>query len=245
MTVITISSLTVLIFAIALLYASVGNAGATGYLAAMALFGVAPEIMKPTALTLNILVATIATVRFYRDGHFSWTIFLPFAIVSIPFAFLGGSLILPGHFYKPLVGLVLFYAAFSLLRTRQSGDAIANRPMVIGLAVLFGIIIGLLSGLTGIGGGIFLGPLLLFMEWAKPRQAASISAAFILVNSIAGLLGHFTRVTALPTTIPVWAIAALLGGYLGATYGSRYLSNHLAKRILAVILIFAGVRMML
>ncbi|MFA4936467.1 MAG: sulfite exporter TauE/SafE family protein, partial [Candidatus Methanoperedens sp.] len=155
--------LSILIFAAGLLYSSVGHAGASGYLAAMALFGLAPEVMKPTALTLNILVATIATVQFYRAGFFSWNTFLPFAISSIPFAFIGGAMSLPGHTYKQIVGIVLLFTAYLFFRQRHAAILKASKPMPVLAAVLSGAGIGLLSGMVGVGGGIFLSPLILFM----------------------------------------------------------------------------------
>ncbi len=239
---ITVASLTLLILAAALLYSSVGHAGASGYLAAMALFGVAPMVMKPTALALNILVAAIAFTMFYRAGCFSWPLFWPFVLGSIPFAFIGGSLTLPGSVYKIVVGLVLLYAAVRLyLTTRQQQFTI--RPVPIGAAVLLGIGIGFLSGLTGVGGGIFLSPLLLFMGWADARNTSGVSAAFILVNSVAGLLGHYSSVAHLPASIPVWAAAAGAGGWVGARYGSRRFSSQAIRRILSAVLIIAGLKM--
>lgn len=184
-----IISLYILIFAAGMLYSSVGHAGASGYLAVMALFGLAPDVMKPTALVLNILVATIATVQFYRAGHFSWKTFWPFAISSIPFAFIGGAMSLPGQLYKQIVGLVLLFAAYHFFRRRQSATVNATRPMSIPGAIFAGAGIGLLSGTVGVGGGIFLTPLILFMGWAGTKQTAAVSAAFILMNSISGLAG--------------------------------------------------------
>jgi uncharacterized membrane protein YfcA len=235
-------ALTVLVAA--LLYSSVGHAGASGYLAAMALWGVAPETMKPTALTLNILVATIATVKFYRAGHFSWRLFWPFAVTSIPFSFLGGSLSLPGSLYKPIVGVVLLYSAVRLLARGRAVDGEA-RPIPPWAALLSGAVIGLLSGLTGVGGGIFLSPLLLLMGWAETRATAGVSAPFILVNSAAGLAGHLSSVAHLPASLPLLAIAAALGGWIGAHYGSRRLPSHGIRRLLAIVLVVAGIKLIL
>ena len=240
-----VAALSLLIFAAALLYAAVGQAGASGYLAVMALFGVAPQVMKPTALVLNVLVAAVASNRFYRARCFSWEVFWPFALTSIPCAFLGGILSLPMHLYKPIVGLVLMYAAYRFFRTPEVDEAAAVRPLPLGWALVAGAAIGLISGLTGVGGGIFLTPLLLFTHWADMRHAAGVSAVFILVNSAAGLLGHLSSVADLPDTIPLWGAAALAGGYLGATYGSQRLSSPVLRRILAVVLVIAGLRMML
>jgi uncharacterized membrane protein YfcA len=235
--------LAALIFVAAMLYASVGHAGASGYLAAMALFGVAPEVMKPTALTLNILVALIATFKFYRVGAFSWRIFLPLAAGSVPLAWLGGMLVLPGHYYKPLVGVVLVYAAWaSLKRARRPPDVALRTPSA---ALLFacGAALGLLSGLTGVGGGIFLSPLLLFLRWAEVRVISGIAAAFILLNSIAGLLGVIRVAPELPAALPLWAVAAVAGGFLGAELGSRRLGSTGIQRALALVLAVAGVKM--
>lgn len=235
--------LAIFIFLAALLYSCVGHAGASGYLAVMAIFGVAPDVMKPTALALNILVATIATIKFYRVGAFSWKILLPFALGSIPFAFIGGGITLPSHFYKPVVGLILLYAAYSLLRANHTTDA-TIKPVPFWAGVVSGIGIGFLSGLTGVGGGIFISPLLLFMSWADVRETAGVSAAFILANSIAGLLGNIVSVSQLPNTIIFWAPAAVIGGYIGAEYGSKRLGSLTLKRLLAIVLIIAGLKMM-
>lgn len=239
----TLIGLTILIFAAALLYSAVGHAGASGYLAVMAFFNVEPTIMKPTALALNILVATITTLKFYRVSAFSWKILFPFAIGSIPFAFLGGVITLPGHLYKPVVGLVLLYAAYRLLRTDHSTDK-PIQPIPFWTGILSGMGIGFLSGLTGVGGGIFLSPLILFMSWGNARETAGVSAAFILVNSFAGLLGNFASVEQIPVAIGYWAPAAVIGGYIGAEYGSKRFGNPTLIRLLVVVLIIAGLKMM-
>ena len=173
------------IFIAAILYSSVGHGGASGYLAAMALFGMAPAVMKPTALVLNIIVAAIATTKFYRAGCFDKSLFWQFAIGSIPCAFIGGSIVLPTQIYKPILGIVLLYAAGRLGLNQASSQPQQPHSLPIWLAIGLGMAIGLLSGLTGVGGGIFLSPLLLLMGWATMKQAAGVSAAFILVNSIA------------------------------------------------------------
>ena len=238
--------LCLLIFAAALLYSSVGHAGASGYLAAMALCGVAPAVMKPSALVLNVLVATIATVQFYRAGRFSFSLLWPFAVASVPLAFVGGALTLPGTFYKPAVGLVLLFAAYRLLQVPREVDANPEtKPVPLPWALVSGAGIGLLSGLTGTGGGIFLSPLLLFMGWAETRESAGVSAAFILVNSIAGLAGLLTKPVALPESVPLWAVAAVAGGLLGSGLGSRHLRSHTLRRLLSAVLVVAGLKLML
>lgn len=235
----------ILFFLTAVLYASVGHAGASGYLAIMALFGFAAPVMRPTALVLNIIVAAIGTYKFYRAGNFSWRIFLPFAIGSIPFAFIGGALTLPTQIYKPIVGAALWYSAYRLFTTtRGNGNNNAEHtPVPVWIGVGVGIAIGLLAGLTGVGGGIFLSPLIVLMNWADARHTAGVSAAFILVNSVAGLLGHSAGIANLPASIPVWAAAVVVGGYLGAEYGSRRFSNATIKRLLAGVLAIGGLKM--
>jgi hypothetical protein len=235
--------LAVLILVAALLYSSVGHAGASGYLAAMALVGVSPAVMKPTALMLNILVAVIATAKYYRVGAFSWHLFWPFALASIPFAYLGGALTLLGHIYKPLVGGVLIYAAWRSFRTaHHPAQAVGARPRL-ALLLLAGAALGFLSGLTGVGGGIFLSPLLLFFRWAAVKVISGIAAAFILVNSIAGLLGAITTAPELPSALPYWAVAAVVGGFIGTEYGSKRLGNPTIQKLLAVVLVIAGAKM--
>ena len=237
--------LAVLILLAAALYSSVGHAGASGYLAAMALFGVAPSVMKPTALALNILVAAIATVKFYRAGAFSWSIFWPLAITSIPCAFIGGLITLPVSWYKPLVGIVLVYAAWRAFyiagETKPVPCKPPSRPVLVGV----GAGLGLLSGLTGVGGGIFLSPLLLLCRWAETKTVSGTSAAFILVNSIAGFAGIVVASAAIPTPIPLWAVAAVVGGFVGAELGSRRLANPTIRRMLALVLLIAGLKMIL
>ena len=236
--------LTLLIFAAALLYSSVGHAGASGYLAAMALFGLAPAVMKPTALVLNLLVGTVGTIRFATAGHFDWKLFAPFAALSVPMAFLGGMMRLPIGTYKIVLGGVLLFAAWRLV-VKPKANAGELKPISVPRALMFGAGLGLLSGLTGVGGGIFLSPLLLFLGWADVRKTAGVSVAFILVNSAAGLLGHLASVKNVPPEIVWWAPAALFGGIIGAELGSRRLAPVTMRRLLSVVLIVAGVKMLL
>lgn len=233
-----------LVFVVAALYASVGHGGASGYLAAMALLGVAPAEMRPAALALNVLVAGIGCVKFYRAGRFSWTTLWPFAVLSVPLAFLGGAVTLPGAFYRPLVGVVLLYAAVRLLRW-SSGEAPAPERAPRGVALAAGAAIGLLSGLTGVGGGIFLSPLLVLAGWADVRTASGVAAAFIVVNSVAGLLGQAVRGAVLPGFLPGLAVAAIAGGWIGAEMGSRRLPAPAVRRLLGAVLVVAGLKMLL
>jgi uncharacterized protein len=227
-------------------YAAVGHGGASAYLAALALAGVAPADMRPIALVLNLLVSALGTYKFHRAGYFRWRLFWPFAVVSIPLAFLGGAIALPGHAYKILVGVVLLYAAWQLWLSARLGDEMREvHEPPLAWAMLVGAALGFLSGLTGVGGGIFLSPLVLMMGWAGTKQTSAVAAPFILVNSIAGLAGAFTvQAAKLPPQVTIFAIAVLIGGWFGAEYGSRRFANPLVRRILAVVLAAAGAKMM-
>ncbi|MEP6591130.1 MAG: sulfite exporter TauE/SafE family protein [Gemmatimonadota bacterium] len=235
---------TALIFAAALLYSAVGHAGASGYLAVMAFLGTAPAEMRPTALVLNLLVASIGTVQFARAGHFRWSLFWPFALGSIPAAYLGGRLALPGNWYRAVVGVVLLLSAVRFAVTLRTADVVRTDPPRL-LAVVAGLALGLLAGLTGVGGGIFLSPLLLMAGWADLRTTAATSAAFILVNSAAGLLGQGATLDALPPTVVGWAVAAILGGAIGSYLGSRRLGGAALRATLATVLVVAGVKLVL
>jgi uncharacterized membrane protein YfcA len=244
MTATLIIALAVLILIVALLYSTVGHAGASGYLAAMALFSVSPLAMKPTALVLNILVAVVGTVRFYRAGYFSWRIFWPFVLTSIPASFIGGTLTLPVPIYKSVVGLVLLYSAIRLFFTATKADQGEVRQAPLVAALIIGAAIGLLSGLTGVGGGIFLSPVLLIMHWARTKETSGVAVAFILVNSIAGLLGHVSSLALLPKEIFYWAPAALIGGWIGTLLGTRVLPVAGIRRWLSVVLVLAGTKLL-
>jgi len=227
-------------------YASVGHGGASAYIAAMALAGIAPPAMRPIALVLNILVSAIASYKFWRAGYFRWRLFWPFAAVSIPLAFVGGAITLPGHAYKILVGVVLIYAAWQLWRSARAGEEMREvREPPAAHAMALGGTLGLLAGLTGVGGGIFLSPMLLLLGWAGTKQTSAVAAPFILVNSLAGLAAGFTmRSASLPPQIWILGIAVLIGGWLGAEYGSRRFANPFIRRMLAVVLAVAGAKML-
>ena len=234
----TVAALTFGVLAVAFLYSSVGHAGASGYIAVMSLLSIAPETIKPVSLTLNILVASIGTWQFWRAGHFSWRFFWPFAILSVPFAFVGGYINLPTQALKYLLGAVLLYsAAHFFIRPPPEQEPREPRRAV---ALASGAGIGLLSGLSGTGGGIFLSPLMLFMHWARTRRVAATSVLFILVNSIAGLLGNIGSTGKFPTFALILVAAAAVGGTLGSWLGSRRFDPVDIKRFLAVVLLIAG-----
>lgn len=234
----------VLLALAALAYSAVGHAGASGYLAVMALLGTAPATMRPTALLLNLVVATIGTIQFARAGHFRWSLFWPFALTSVPAAFLGGRLVLPESAYGVLVGGVLLFSALRLVLARTP-TAQTSRPPALGVALVAGAALGFLSGLTGVGGGIFLSPLLLLAGWADLRTTAATSVTFILVNSVAGLLGQLPIGDVWPPDLGYWVGAVVLGGGVGATLGSRRLPLAVLRWALAAVLLFAGGKMLL
>jgi uncharacterized protein len=229
------------IFIVAVLYSSVGHGGASGYLAVMAFWAVAPEVTRPTALVLNLFVASIATYQFYRSGYFSWRIFLPFAAASIPLAFVGGMIHLPTNIYKLILGAVLCFAAIRLAINLKGDDDVREPPIM--WALLIGAVIGLFSGLVGVGGGIFLTPVLLLAKWSETKTAAGVSAMFILVNSISGLAGNIRQAAVLPSGVWFWIVAAVAGGIIGSTLGSKRFNSLTLRRVLAVVLLFAGVKL--
>lgn len=235
---------TLLIFLASLLYASVGHAGASGYLAVMALIGTAPAAMRPSALVLNLIVASIGSRAFARAGHFQWRLFWPFAIASVPMAFLGGRLALPVEVYRAVVGAVLVLSAIRFVVTLRSPDTARGAPPL-PVALAAGGALGFLAGLTGVGGGIFLSPLLLLAGWATLRVTAATSVAFILVNSAAGLAGQLGTIAALPPELPMWGVAVVGGGTLGSWLGARRLPSPALRAMLAVVLLLAGGKLIL
>lgn len=227
----------------AALYSSVGHGGASSYLALMALFGVPATTMKPTALVLNLIVASLGTVRYVRAGQFRWRTVWPFLVGAMPFAFLGGAIHLPGDVYKPMVGVVLLLSAVRLLWPREIKALRDTHDPPVWLALLLGAGIGLLSGLTGTGGGIFLSPLLLFLAWSAPKPTSGIAAMFILANSAAGLLGNLASVQELPPGLPLFAGSVLLGALIGTTAGIR-LQAPLILKALGLVLVVAGLKLL-
>jgi uncharacterized membrane protein YfcA len=235
--------LAALFFAAALLYSSVGHAGASAYLAAMVLVGVPVAVMRPTALVLNLFVASIVTVRFAIAGHLPWRSLVPLAIGSVPAAFLGGIIDLPGEIYRPLVAAVLLVGAWRLATVPPPVDD-ADRLGVPWLpGILSGAAIGLLAGLTGTGGGIFLTPLLVLAGWTGTRDAAGLSGSFILVNSIAGLAGLLSGGLSLPPALPVWIGAVAAGGLIGSWLGAARYSIVNLRRALAFVLVLAAAKL--
>jgi uncharacterized membrane protein YfcA len=240
----TLSFFCAALFVISVLYSCVGQAGASGYIAAMALFGFAPAAIKPTALVLNVLVSAIVSLRFYRAGYFSRHLFWPLALASVPAALLGGCVTLPTRAFNCLLGALLLVGALPFVFNRQAMENSASTPRL-SRALLAGGGVGLLSGLTGVGGGVLITPLLLHCRWARAKTAAGVSAVFILVNSVAALSGHLSVARSLPSGLPLYASAAVLGGALGSQLGSAHLSAPAIHRILGAVLLIAGLKLLL
>jgi uncharacterized membrane protein YfcA len=241
---VTLVSIALLMALAAALYSSVGHGGASAYLAIMALFAVPAETMRPTALVLNLLVAGFATIRYARAGQFNGRLFLSFAATAFPFAFLGGTIHLPAEIYRPLVGIVLWCAALRLLWKPAALTERETRTPPLWTSLPAGAALGLLAGLTGTGGGIFLSPLILILGWEKPRVTSGVVAAFILANSAAGLAGNVAALGDLPAELP-WLLAAVAAGALaGVWLGVRRLPQPALLRVLGLVLIVAGAKLL-
>lgn len=229
--------------AIAILYSSVGHAGASGYIAVLSLFGVAPTAIRPIALILNIAVAAIASWHFYKAGYFSFALYWRFALFAIPLSLVGGYISLPVFYLKVAIGVILVFSALRFFFEPKEYPSV--RPPATPVTLTVGSGLGLLSGLTGTGGGIFLTPLMIFCRWAFAKNAAGISAVFILTNSIAGLAGNFGKSAMVPSGVWYYLPAVFFGGFVGSRLGARRLNQETVKRMLAVVLLIAGAKLIL
>lgn len=227
---------------VAFLYSSIGHGGASGYLALMAIFSVNPEIMRSSALILNLFVAGISFIAYYRGGYFKSKILIPFIITSIPFAFLGASLEINPKAYKVILGIFLFLAVLRILFLKPKEKSNLDHPPILP-ALLIGAGLGFFSGMIGIGGGIILSPILILLGWANIKQAAAVSAIFIFLNSGAGLMGIVQAGFVGNAQIPVWILAALCGGLMGSFAGSYKFSTVRLQYILAFVLILASFKL--
>lgn len=231
---------------IATLYSSVGHAGASGYLAVMALLSFAPETIKPTSLVLNIVVASIASVKFIRSGYFDRKIFIAFILTSIPLAFLGGYITMSPKYFKLMAGIFLIISALLLIvKTYLKPQQSAPHPMPTAYGLIIGSVIGLVSGLIGVGGGIFLSPILIIANWTTVKNASGIAALFILCNSIAGLAGHLTALPTLDPNIGYWIVAVVIGGLAGSYLGTIKFNNKMIITCLFLVLLSAGLKFVL
>lgn len=240
----TIAALAVLFALGAALYSSVGHGGASAYIAAMALFSVAPETMKPTALALNLLVAGFGAIRYWRRGLTNWPLVLSFAITATPAAFIGGGIHLPAIYYKPLVGILLWLAAVRLLwQPRRIAEQEVRAP-ALWISLPAGAVLGLLAGLTGTGGGIFLSPLIILLAWEEPRHTSGVVSAFIFLNSAAGLAGNAASVGHLPHELPIFLGAVGAGAVIGTWLGIDRLPRPWLLRTLGLVLTIAGAKLL-
>lgn len=233
-----------LLFVVAFLYASVGHGGASGYLALMAIFAISPLVMKPTALLLNLFVSSVSFFQFYRGGHFRWKVFWPFVSTSIPFSFLGGTMAIESNLYKKILGVLLIIPVVRFFFFPNLDPKDQKTPNV-PLSLLIGSVIGLLSGMIGIGGGIILSPILILLKWTDQKQTAAISAAFIFVNSVAGLAGQLIKGISFTTDMFFYVVVAFVGGIAGAYFGSLKLPQTALKYVLAFVLAIASYKLLL
>lgn len=239
-----IALLLLLLSLVAFLYSSVGHGGASGYLAVMTLVGIAPAFMKPSALVMNLAVSLISFIGFYRAGYFRVKLFLPFAITSIPMAFIGGTMTLPDAIYKKILAVCLLIAIVRMIyQFKQNPES--DRPMPIWVGLFTGGLIGLISGMIGIGGGIILSPLMLLMRWATLKETAAVSALFIFVNSLSGLYGQYQKSGIYLTENLQYAlIVTIIGGITGSYFGSKKINIPMLRYILAIGLIIASFKLM-
>jgi uncharacterized membrane protein YfcA len=227
---------------VAFMYASVGHGGASGYLALMAVWGFQASMMKPTALILNMFVSGIAFIHFYRNGYFKFNLFLPFIITSIPAAFFGGMIQIDTSLYKKILGILLLFAIARMLFIKDN-DKKSIRPVHFHQAAIAGFIIGLFSGLIGIGGGIILSPLILLLKWGTMKEAAAVSALFIWLNSAAGIAGQFTQGVNIENEAFLLVGLTVIGGFIGGYFGSKKMNFQLLKSMLAAVLVIASVKL--
>lgn len=228
----------------AILYTSVGHAGASAYIAVMTLFDLPPVVIKPTALTLNIFVSSFTAIRYIKNNLFHRKLFLFLSLGSVPAAYIGGHINLPSHIYKPIIGVLLLLSGVRFIVQALHSDK-AHREVNKPLAVFMGACVGLLSGITGTGGGIFLSPLIIWLGWVGVKQASGTVAAFIFINSVAGLLGNFQSTSSLPSQLPVFLVAVLLGALIGTRFGIKRFSSVGVKRALGCVLLIAGAKFVL
>jgi len=232
----------ILLAIVSFLYATVGHGGASGYLALMVFFAYSTESMKSTALVLNIFVSFISFYNYYRNGHFKWSLFWPFVILSIPAAYIGGLMKVDDATYKKLLGVLLLFPVYKLMFNKNSTEEPTDQ-MNFFAALVIGGVIGFVSGLIGIGGGIILSPVILLLHWANFKQTAATSALFIFVNSLAGILGLYNKGMSFQSDIWVMILLTVSGGFLGAYYGAKKFNTLWLRRILAVVLVLASIKL--
>ncbi len=232
----------ILLLLVSFLYATVGHGGASGYLALMVFFSYTPESMKSTALVLNICVSFISFMHYYKNGHFKWSFFWPFIVLSIPAAYIGGLMKVDDSTYKKILGILLLFPIYKLIVTSKNPNQ-TTKSIHLTSAILIGGCIGYLSGLIGIGGGIILSPVILLLHWANFKETAASSALFIFVNSIAGMIGLYTKGFVLQPEIGIMLVTVVIGGMLGAYMGAKKFDSVWLRRILALVLVLASIKL--
>lgn len=232
-----------LLFFVAFMYASVGHGGASGYLALMAFYAFEPEVMRPTALVLNIFVSLTSFIQYYRGGHFKWKLFWPFAVASVPAAFLGGLISVDAKLYKTILGILLLFAIIRLIGLNFKNNDHHQSPNLL-ISLIIGAVIGVFSGMIGIGGGIILSPVILLLNWGNLKETAAVSALFILVNSISGMAGLITQGVHLSHNMLWMIVVAFTGGLCGSYFGAQKAGNLFLKILLAVVLLLASVKLL-
>ncbi len=230
------------LFIISILYASVGHGGASGYLALMALFSISPASMKSSALILNVFVSLVAFYEYYKAGYFKWNLFIPFALTSVPASFIGATITIDPVVYKRILGIILIFPILRLLGVFGSKTQ-PTQPVNRNWALVIGAVIGFLSGIIGIGGGIILSPVIILMNWGEMKETAAVSSLFILVNSIAGIIGLVSKGIVIDNAVYVWLIVTLIGGFMGAYAGSKKFTNPVLNKILALVLLIASIKL--
>jgi uncharacterized membrane protein YfcA len=233
------------IIVVAFLYSSVGHGGASGYLALMVMFGISPQLMKSSALILNIFVSAIAFIQYYRQGYFNKKLLLPFILLSIPLSFLGAKIQIDTHTYKIILAVCLLIATARILGLFGKSSTAGMKEIKFVPALLIGAVIGFISGMIGIGGGILLSPILILLHWADMKQTAAVSAAFIFLNSVAGIAGASFSGGMYSSDILVWGVAAIAGGTAGAFYGSSHFNHVVLKYVLSTVLLFACTKLII
>lgn len=231
------------LFSVGFLYASVGHGGASGYLAVLSIFAIPVLEFRSMILILNMLVAGMGFIQFYRAGYFRWNLCWPFLLTSIPFAFIGSKFPIHNEYYHLLLGLALLFPVVKLLGLGPK-EKKESKNINLPIALLTGVVLGFLSGLLNIGGGIFLSPLVILLAWANAKEAAAVSAIFIVLNSFSGLLGSFSVAAPINDSMYSWFIAALAGGWIGAYFGSHKLAVPTVRYLLTGVLAIASFKLL-
>lgn len=238
-----LTGLLLILFIVSFLYSSIGHGGASGYIAVLSILGWGNEIIRPAALVLNVFVAAISFIQYYRQGHFKWKLFYPFALASVPFAFAGSFIELDATWYKRIVGICLILAVLRIIGIFKSKEDFQTKNVSLAVGLFIGAGLGFLSGMIGIGGGIILSPIILIFGWGNLKETAAVSALFIVVNSIAGILGLWNQQIIWPSEIVIWGIVVSIGGFIGAYWGSKNANQVILKNVLATVLFLASLKL--